>query len=76
MGSAIETGGSLSCPRCASRAIRITLPSSDGELAVTSCNGCGLRRWSHNGETVEQGDLLDTIRRGGPRRWARSSTEP
>ena len=65
----------LSCPRCGSHAIRITLPSADGELAVTSCNGCGLRRWSHNGEPVAQEELLETIRRAGPRRWARSTAD-
>lgn len=67
-----EAGNRLVCPRCGSRAIRITLPSNEGELAVTSCNGCGLRSWSHNGTVVPPEELKETIRRSSPRRWARS----
>ena len=50
------------CSQCRRAVTRIMVPIADIELTLEACSPCELRRWSRDGETLTQADVLGMLR--------------
>ena len=56
------------CPTCDSPLVEITIDVDGAPLTMSSCSGCDLRSWHHDGDAVALPEVLDRVAPTKPRR--------
>jgi len=71
-------GGRSSCPDCGRRTVTVVgLQLGDGSgVEMHACGSCETQSWWQDGQQVDRGEVLETLRRtGGPRSRRRRSSQ-
>jgi hypothetical protein len=56
------------CTTCDSPLVEITIEVDGAPLTMSSCSGCDVRSWRHDGDALALPEVLDRVAPGKPRR--------
>jgi hypothetical protein len=49
------------CATCDSPLVEITIDVDGAPLTMSSCSGCDVRSWRHDGDAVDLSEVLDRV---------------